>query len=299
MNTNQLRYFIAVAQCRSFTRAVSQFYISQTAITQQIHSLEESMEVLLFDRTCRPVELTPAGKIFLIEAQAIIERMNTAISKVQDASIGLVGTLRIGYTKGYERSSLSNMLRAFHLEYPNILITCHRHNTDQLAAGLINGDYDIIFTWDSTNIIQEKNVEYKLIEKVPLTVVLYGGHPLARKAALSRKELINEPLIYMAPDGNGESIGDKRFFSLYEKAGYYPNIIFRTSDIESILMMIAAEEGISIMPSYVTDKLVNADNLIFIPLVGSGEEEEIIAVWRKEKTLPLQHFLERFLKENK
>ena len=159
MNINQLKYFIAVAKCRSFTKAANQFYISQTAITQQIHSLEESMHVLLFDRSCRPIELTPAGKIFFSEAAAIIERMNTAISKVQDASVGLVGTLRIGYTKGYERSTLSNILKSFHMDYPNILTTCHRCNTDQLATGLINGDFDIIFTWDSTNIIQENNIE--------------------------------------------------------------------------------------------------------------------------------------------
>ena len=297
MNTNQLRYFIAVAQCRSFTKAANQFYISQTAITQQIHSLEQSMEVLLFDRTCRPIELTPAGKIFLIEAKAIIERMNTAISKVQDASVGLVGTLRIGYTKGYEGSSLSNLLRSFHSEHANILVTCHRHNTDQLAAGLLNGDYDIIFTWNGTNIIQEKNIEYQQIEKVPLTVVLYGGHPFARRASLSRKELKDEPMICMTSDNSGEPLGDKRFFSVYEKAGYYPNIIFRTSDVESILMMIAAEEGISVMPSYITDKLVNADNLVFIPLKGNDEKEEIIAAWRKDKSLPLQYFLEHFFKQ--
>lgn len=82
--------------------------------------------------------------------------MDTALSRTRDASTGLVGTLRVGYTKGYERSDLSNKLRAFHLEYPNVLITCHRCDTDVLAAGLLNGEYDIIFTWDSTNIRAEE-----------------------------------------------------------------------------------------------------------------------------------------------
>ena len=82
------------------------------------------MGVSLIDRTRRPIALTPAGNVFLIEAKAIVERINTALSRVHDASTGLVGTLRIGYTKGYERSNLSNILRSFHLDYPNILITC-------------------------------------------------------------------------------------------------------------------------------------------------------------------------------
>ena len=99
MNINQLKYFISVAEYRSFTKAANQFYISQTAITQQIQALEESMGVTLIDRSRRPIMLTPAGNVFLNEARAILERMDMAVSRVRDASTGLVGTLRIGYTK--------------------------------------------------------------------------------------------------------------------------------------------------------------------------------------------------------
>ena len=146
MNLNQLKYFVAVAEHRSFTKAANQCYLSQTAITQQIHTLEGSMGLRLFDRNSRPVTLTPAGKVFLREAKAVLERMETAVSKAKEASTGLVGTLRIGYTKGYERSNLSDRLRAFHREFPNILLTCYRCDTDMLAAGLLNGEYDLIFT---------------------------------------------------------------------------------------------------------------------------------------------------------
>ena len=65
MNTNQLRYFVTAAECRSFTKAADQFYITQTAITQQIHALEDSLGVPLFDRSSRPISLTPAGSAFL------------------------------------------------------------------------------------------------------------------------------------------------------------------------------------------------------------------------------------------
>ena len=152
MNINQLRYFVAVAEQRSFTKAANQYYLSQTAVTQQVRALEETLGVQLLDRNSRPVSLTPAGAVFLTEAKAILEQMNSAVSRARDASTGLVGSVRIGYTKGYERSDLSNKLRAFHRDYPNILLTCFRCDTDMLAAGLLNGEYDIIFTWDSTNI---------------------------------------------------------------------------------------------------------------------------------------------------
>lgn len=293
MNINQLKYFIAVAEFKSFTKAAQQFYISQTAITQQIHVLEEHMNVSLFDRTKRPIALTPAGNVFLKEAKAILERMDAAITRVHDASTGLVGTLRIGYTKGYERSNLSNTMRQFHLDFPNLLITCYRGDTDMLAAGLFNNDYDIIFTWDSTNILAEENIEYKLMERVPLSVALYNSHPLANRRNLRRGELRNERILYMSPAGSAESYGDDHFIELYRQAGFVPNILFRSSDIESILMMVAAEEGISILPSTVTDKLKDAENLKFIPLIGEAEYEQIIAVWKKtNQSSALRHFIE-------
>ena len=263
-------------------------------IGQQIQALEESMGVTLIDRSRRPIMLTPAGNVFLNEARAILERMDMAVSRVRDASTGLVGTLRIGYTKGYERSNLSNLLRSFHQEYPNILITCSRCDTDMLAAGLLNGDYDMIFTWDSTNILLEDQVCHRLVERVPLIVALYAGHPLSGRHTLNRMELKGEQILYMSPSGVGDSFGDSHFMELYRKAGYQPDILFRSSDAESILMMVAAEEGISILPAYVTNKLKDADNLVFVPLVGEEEYEEIIAVWKSDNAgQALQKFVLR------
>ena len=296
MNINQLRYFVAVAEQRSFTKAANQYYLSQTAVTQQVRALEETLGIQLLDRNSRPVSLTPAGAVFLTEAKAILERMNTAVSRARDASTGLVGSVRIGYTKGYERSDLSNKLRAFHRDYPNILLTCFRCDTDMLAAGLLNGEYDIIFTWDSTNIRQESQVELRLVERARLVVALYGSHPFARRTALRRSELKNETILFMTPSSTGASFGDDHFMQLYQQAGYLPNILLRSNDVESILMMVAAEEGISILPAYCTDKLTNADNLIFVPLIGEEETEDILAVWRKDDpSQALQHFLERVL----
>ena len=162
-----------------------------------------------------------------------------------------------------------------------------------LAGGLLNNDYDIIFTWDSTNILQEPSIEHKLAEQVPLCVALYSSHPLSHRHTLSRTELKNERILYMSPSASGESYGDNHFMELYRQAGYQPNILFRSSDAESILMMVAAEQGISILPSHLTSKLTDAENLFFVPLTGEGEYEQIISVWQKENQSPaLKHFLE-------
>ena len=294
MNLNQLKYFVAVAEQQSFTKAANQYYISQTAITQQIHALETTVGLELIDRGTRPITLTPAGQIFLTEARAILRHMDMAVWRTREASTGLMGNLRVGFTKGYEQSDLPRRLREFRREFPNILITCYRDDTDALAAGLLNMEYDIIFTWDSTNIRQETSLQIRLVEKVPLYVALYTGHPLARRSSLSREELKGESILFMSPSGDGDSFGDAYYVQLYQKAGYQPNILLRTSDYESIMMMIAAEEAICIVPEYCIGKLRSVDNVTFRPLRGEEETEEILAVWHEKNLSPaLRHFVER------
>lgn len=294
MNLNQLRYFAAVAANGSFTKAGVQYHISQTAITQQIHTLEEMIGTKLFDRNSRPVSLTPAGRVFLKEAREILEKMDSAMQRTRDASTGLEGELRLGYTKGYEHSDLPKYLRSFHREYPNVLISCYRCDTDMLAAGLINGDYDVIFTWDSTNLRQEDALQLQVVEQVPLRVALYANHPLARRSELTRKDLKQENILFMSPSGTGDSFGDAYYIRLYQQAGYQPNILMRSNDMESILMMVAAEEGISIVPEYSHPWDVGTENVVFVPLVGEGETEEILIAWRKSDQDPaLRHFIHK------
>ena len=294
MNLNQLRYFVSVAEHGNFTRAAASHYISQTAITQQIHALEENIGAKLIDRNSRPISLTPAGRVFLKEAREILGKMDTALQRTREATTGLEGELRLGFTKGYEHSDLPKYLRRFHHEYPNVLLSCYRCDTDMLASGLMNGEYDVIFTWDSTNLRQEEELELRVMEQVPLRVALYASHPLARRKELTRRDLKQENILFMSPSGTGESFGDAFYIRLYQQAGYQPNIILRSNDMESILMMVAAEEGISIVPEYSHPWDVGTENVVFVPLAGEGETEEILVAWRKTDDNPALH---RFLQK--
>ena len=130
------------------------------------------------------------------------------------------------------------------------------------------------------------DIDYLLVEKAKLVVALYARHPFAQRTELRRHELSGENILYMSPSAANDSYGDAFFMELYKDAGYKPNILFRSSDTESILMMVASEEGVSILPDYCTYKLYQADNLVFVPLVGENEQEEILAVWRKDQKNP-------------
>lgn len=277
MNKNQLNYFIAAAESQNFTKAAEQFYISQTAITQQIHALEETLGCALFDRRTRPVTLTQAGRAFLSEAKAIVERMDTALERVHEASKGLSGTIRIGYIKGYERSSLSDVMRIFHIHHENVLLTFYRALSEELENGLKSGEYDIVFTHSSADLTNEKGIGYFTYERSRLVAILYSGHPFARRESLRREDLKSEGMILTT--------------SLFDTEVNRPEIIAKCADLESTLMMVAAEEGISILPQYCTAKIANADNLVFIPLEGEGEEEEVIAAWKNDNPNPALRLL--------
>lgn len=293
MHLNQLKYFVSVAYYRSFTKAAECHHMKQAAITQQIKALEDILDVVLFNRQKRPIELTPAGRVLYNEARAILERVDSAVEKTKEASVGAEGCIRIGYEKGYERSDLSSRLRDFHSVYPNILITCTREDTDTLAEKLMLGELDVIFAWDSTNIIVRSEIKHKLDMRSGLSVALYNGHPLSTHKYLKREDLRDETILYHTPSGSENSFGDIHYMQLYEKAGFQPKILLKSNDLESLLMMVASEQGITVLPSYCVEKLNNAENLVFITLDGEEDYEDIYMMWKDgHNNAALQCFLD-------
>lgn len=292
MNQTQLEYFVSVAELGNFTKAAQKHFVSQTSITQQIQNLEETLNARLFDRTKRPVCLTEAGSAFLVDARAILERMNGAASKISIVSGCSGTTLRLGYTGGYEYSQLSRTLRQFRREHPNVFITCRRCNCSQMAQALLNGELDIILTWDRDEIMTRPGVKWRRVEESSLDVVLYSTHPLVNRIHLTRADLKDERLLYLAPSGH---FREDAYLEKYRDAGYEPNVIFSTDDIDSILMMVAAEEGISIMPTYITQNIRSLDGLACIPLLGDRENAAIAAVWKDDSIHPLLESLAEYL----
>lgn len=284
MNIQQLEYFLAVAKFLNFTRAAEKYYISQTAITQQIKSLEEQLEVKLFNRSKRYVELTPAGMVFVEEAKNIINIMKEAVNKTQAAATGLFGNLTVGFIKGYEHTNFPEKIHLFKNFNENINLFLKRKDPIPLYENLEKNKYDIVFNFDFNG---EKyiNFERKLIERIPLVAVLYKKHPLANRKFIFREELKNEFFIvnkinYLKNDGT-EKILDN-----YIKSGFIPNIVYESSDIETMLIMIATKVGISILPEYTQSILKSSESLVFIPLKGKEEYIDIFAFWKKENKNP-------------
>lgn len=197
-------------------------------------------------------------------------RIKFTIKTIRDNEIGItsVNTLEKPVTP-----ATANPLR----------IITRPKDADTLAGKLMSDELDIIFAWDSTNISAKSEIRHKLDLRSGLSVALYTGHPFATRKYLKREELIDETILYMTPSGNENSLGDAHYIQLYEKAGFHPKNMLKSNDLESVLIMVAAEQGISVLPSYCVEKLNNTDNLVFITLEGEEEYEDIYMMWKENQ----------------
>ena len=178
MNLKQMEYFVAAAEQLNFTRAAKKCFISQTAMTLQIQSLEEKIGVPLFVRDKHHVELTAAGKVYLNEARAILVRAEEAAKLARTAAEGVAGELTIGFIRGYEQSRFSETLRSFHEAYPNISIHLLRENMSALYELLDNGTCDLAFNL-SLYTQNYEDLKHRFLKQFPMMAVLYPGHTLA------------------------------------------------------------------------------------------------------------------------
>jgi DNA-binding transcriptional LysR family regulator len=296
MNTKQLEYFIAVAEELNFTRAAKKCYISQTAVTLQIQQLEEALGVQLFQRTNRRVAMTAAGKTFYGEARSILNHIKEAVEKTQLSAVGTRGTLVIGFIADYEQTKLVNLIQQFHQRYPNIQLRFQLGSSVSGLYGLLlHRDCDIIFNINF-GLADSDYFRYRSIGASRLYAVLYPSHPLAYRTSLTRQEL-QDDLIILLNDQETEHEGFAHIIKEYAGTGYVPKTAYQTSDLRTLYLMIAAEEGIAILPEYAIHSMNRTNTLVAIPLEGPQEEVEIIAAWNKDKENPsLQTFLP-FLEE--
>jgi len=295
MTTNQLKYFITAAETLSFTEAGKLHYISQTAITQHIQALEEQLGVKLFSREKKRVYLTPAGEIFYMEAKAILERSKLAINKARNAADGVSGSLNIGYVKGQGFSVIAPLTKKFYLQNPSVKFQIFRQAHLDLLMNLEQGNLDFIFNivYGNTDLT---DFSYRRIASDRLFAVLPPGHPYAQLSSIRRYDLREEPFLltkyYDDPSAKkyGHIIPDK-----YAESGFIPKINGRSSDAETLMILVSCGVGITIFPESIVRALGHSTDLSFVPLEGEHEHVDILAIWKDNSFNPVTQVFKDFI----
>lgn len=284
MNSRQLEYFLAVARELNFTKAAESMYVSQTAVTQQIKALEQQLGVSLFERTKKKVALTPAGNVFWHEANLILQRIDTAVERTREASSGFLGSLEIGFSVGMGNTALSSKIQAFNEKYPNIVMRFFNQSPSMLLKQVKEGALDIVLM----PMFEERYYEEVQIQKIDsfrLNAIVPQSHMLAQKAYVTRRDLKDEDLI-LASTPEGEIGEDKHILETFWRRGYHPNVVAKIEDVETILFMLSANIGVTILPAYLSIPMMARGRLASVPFGGPEDTIDIIAAWRKDADNP-------------
>lgn len=274
MELRHLRYFIAVAEELSFTRAARRLRISQPPLSQQIGDLEEILKTQLFLRTSRRVELTDAGVAYLARARSIMEQVDIAAREALAVSLGQTGRLVVGATGSILSGGLAELLAAFRHEYPGVTTTLIEQAPNLQLRALNERKTDVSFIRLKTD---DDDLICELAWREKVVLAMSRIHRLADRKRISIRDLRDEEYVVLAPDSSAfaSSIRD-----WCVSAGFLPRVAHEVVDAQSITGLIAAGFGVALVPE--TIKRFATKEILFRPLATSAPPADVYLVHRKD-----------------
>lgn len=240
-----LRYFIAVAEALNFSRAAEALGTAQPSLSQQIRALEREIGVELFARGKRRIELTAAGKEFLIDARRLVAGLGEAVAHAREAGRGMRGELRVGYTASAMMSSLPAAIRAYRADRPDVRIALRSLEPGLILDALRRRELDVGVLLEQRDRSRLAEIDVRRIGSLALAAVVPEGHRLAHRRAIALEEIGREPLIVFS-----RRLGDihEVVLALCRERGFVPARIEEADRVEAILGLVAAGEGVSVVP---------------------------------------------------
>jgi len=242
MELRHLRAFLAVAQELHFGRAAERLHLAQPPLSQQIRQLEVHLGVQLFARNTRSVELTSAGQAMIEPARKVLLDIEDAERAARAGGRGEYGRVRVGFAGASSNSALPILARVVRSTYPNIELEMQGQLYANAAlARLVDGTLDLGFIRLP---FIAPGIHYQVIEREQLVIALPQDHPMAAKAAVSLRDLANEPWVTFPADA-GSSV-QALLQQVCLAAGFSPNVVQAAPDSYTIIALVAAHVGVTL-----------------------------------------------------
>src|SRR5438445_3352515 len=287
MELRHLRYFVAVAEAENVTRAALKLHVSQPALSRQIRDLEDELGFLLLERSAKSVRLTEAGRAFLTEARAVLQRAEDAVKAARTIATG-GGELHVGYAPSLTARILPPTLRAFQAELPNVRVKLHDFSTEEMLAGLREGKLQIAFVVRLTPALL-RGLRFEELARDSICLAVAPKHPLAGRRTVSLAEVAREPLITYSrkdyPDAH------ENLAAMFAASKAKPRIAEEHDSVSSLIAAVEPGNGVAIAPQALT--CTAGPRLKLIPLSPAPDPLVIGAAWAKNG---LTAAAERFLK---
>jgi DNA-binding transcriptional LysR family regulator len=284
MDLHHLRCFVILSKELNFRRAAEQLYMSQPSLTRLIAQMENELGVKLVYRTTRRVKLTTAGEVFLVEAQAVLQRAEQAICAVRQAAVQESGRLGLAFTEIALHSVVPKVLSVFRDRFPNVRLDILEACTEEQVEALRIAKVDVGFLHPP---LRADFLALLPVFQERLMVALPIDRSLTLQGAIAFDELVNETFV-LHPRDDGPVLYDQ-IVTLCEQAGFSPKI-FHKADEQTFMGLTAAKVGISFMPPSMQH--VKNPGVTFVPLKGDAPLLELALAWRQDNFSP---FVEAFI----
>jgi DNA-binding transcriptional LysR family regulator len=281
----QLRYFIAVAEELSFTRAAQRLHLSQPPLSQQIQALEQDLGIRLLERDKRNVTLTEPGRMFLEQARQILAMADDARARVTEAAAGFSGHLKLAYTVSVSfHPALPQTLLRLGQRAPNIRVWLSEMYTEPQFAAVRSGQIDVGFVRDVPSHEDDARVlRLDIIDHEPLLLALPAGHRLAGRESLELGEVAGEPFV-IQPRELAATLYD-RLVQLAAKAGFHPVIRQQAQQLNGLIALVAAGIGLALIPASM--QAVKLAGVSYVPLVDPDAYLLLAVASRAENPSPV------------
>lgn len=285
MELRHLRYFCALAEELHFGRAAARLHIAQPALSEQIRKLEAELQVRLFDRDRRRVALTAAGAAFLREARTALDHAERAADAARRADRGEIGQLRVGFTSSAANEALPAILPAFRAAHPDVGLVLRDLTIAAQARLLQAGEIDLAFVRPHP---REPDLRWETVAHDTFVAVLPGGHPLAAREEVDAVELAAEPFV-LWPRRLSPELYD-RILGYCREAGFEPAVAQEAQEVPTILGLVAAGVGVSLLAESV--RSLHRDGIALRPVRPRLPGVELVVAWNPAAASPL---VENFL----
>lgn len=268
MDLYQIRYFLAIAETNSFTKAAERLFVSQPSLSAGIKKLEKELGVVLFERGGRRVLLTTAGHFFLEKAQNILKEYQSTI----DAFKGFKDqpTLRLGTLHTIRGYNLAKLIGAYRQKHSNVIIELYNSHLEELEDWLEEGKIDLAITSLGDN--ETSKTSQKLFQQ-KLSLAVAPEHPFAHRNNIHLADLEGEPLI--------ERIHCeiwRAYPHMFDEAGIKAQIVYWADNEEWVIALVQVGLGLSIMPVW-----QGLTDINYVPIVDINLNRIIGLKWRSQQ----------------
>jgi DNA-binding transcriptional LysR family regulator len=245
MELRHMRYFVAVAEEKNFTRAAERLHIAQPPLSRQMQQLEEDLGVALIEKGTRPLRLTDAGRFFLAHAKPLLDQVQEL--KAMTQRVGkLDRTLAIGFVASTLYGQLPEIVRRYRERHPEVEVTLHEMMTIEQMEALKEGRIDVGFGRLRS---EDPSIRCILLREERMAVALWPGHRLASRPSLRLADVAGEHLL-VYPKLPRPSFADQ-VLGMFGAANLAPDYVTEVRELQIAVGLVAAGQGISIVPESV------------------------------------------------